>query len=91
MNMEKQYIKNEVKIQLWRLGKRVRDMEIFPGVNYDLLVAGKIRVGITQGNKDCDIIADMIDGKIRYAKNHWHMPKKELQWEKPTAIFGPKG
>jgi hypothetical protein len=86
--MEKQYIKNEVKIQLWRLGKRVRDMAIIPGIKYDLLVEDKIRVAIGDEKvqcKDCDILATMMDGKLRYAK------RKDMEWKRPTEIFGPKG
>jgi hypothetical protein len=83
--MEKQYIKNEVKIQLWRLGKKVRDMEIFPGVKYDLLVEGKIKVGIDPAKPGCDVTAKMENGKIRYKK------RGEDEWRKPTEIFGPKG
>ena len=98
--MKKAELKFEVQKQLWQLGHKVSDLEGIPGIGYDLLVDGKIRVGIfgiLSGEatgvgvsmsyfKDCDIIAAMVDGKKMYAR----LRKGIIDWKNPVAIFGPK-
>ena len=89
MNKSKQYIKNQAKIQLWRMGHRVRDMVGIPGVEYDLLVDDKIRLSVKKEGseipKDCDVAVNIKGKKLTYTKN-----KSVIAWKTPTEIFGVK-
>jgi len=89
MNKVKQYIKNQAKIQLWRMGHRVKDMAGIPGIGYDLLVDDKIRLAVkTEGSalpKDCDVAVDIKGKKTTYSNN-----TSVLEWKRPTEIFGRK-
>lgn len=84
----KKELKKEVQKQLWRMGKKVRDMAGIPGVNYDLLVDEKIRLCIENGTTECDVIAREKNGKKVYAKTIMGLPIQE--WKTPSEIFGPK-
>lgn len=93
--MNKQYVKNQVKIQLWRMGHRARDLEGTPGVRYDLLVDDKFRLCVLDDaeapstrvlQERCDVVAALCDGRIMYLKPEW----KNTGWKTPTEMFGPK-
>ncbi len=92
-NMMKKELKKEVQKQLWRMGKKVRDMAGTPGIEYDLLVEGSIRVCIIQEDVDlnvmrkkCDVVAALIEGKKMYS----FLSTKTIGWKRPGEIFGPK-
>lgn len=80
-------IKESVKKQIWRMGYAVKDMAGIPGISYDLLVDGKIRVAIFNGNKDvdCDIFAAIRKGEKEYA-----VKSDKFEWKKFTKAFGQK-
>ncbi len=69
------------------MGLKVSDLSGTPGIEYDLLVDGKIRLAIFNGNKniDCDMFAAIKGGQKEYA-----VKKDKLVWKKFTKIFGPK-
>jgi hypothetical protein len=83
----KETAKEKIKNQLWRMGLKVSELSGVPGIGYDLLVDGKIRVAIFEGNKnvDCDIFAMINKGEKQYA-----VKADKLEWKKFTKIFGPK-
>lgn len=60
-------------------------MEGIPGVEFDLLVEGTIRVSVFGKYSHCDVWVREKNGKKEYAMN-----EKELVWKSPTEIFGPK-
>lgn len=83
----KETIKEKIKNQIWRMGLKVSDLSGTPGIGYDLLVDGKIRVAIFNGNKniDCDVFASIEKGEKRYS-----FKGDKFEWQKFTKIFGPK-
>lgn len=68
--MTKEELKKEVKKWLWSYGLSVKDVEEIPGVEYDLLVDGKVRVKVVASTiaqrdqdrvfKDCDVLAVIV-------------------------------
>lgn len=95
VDMMKNELKKEVQKQLWRLGKKVRDMAGIPGVKYDLLVDEKIRVCVLDDGiarpmsalkENCDVLAGVFDGKKKYRL----LSDVGVQYKNPTEIFGPK-
>jgi len=83
----KESAKEKIKNQIWRMGLKVNEVSGTPGINYDLLVDGNLRVAIFNGNKDidCDIFAMINKGEKQYA-----VKADKLEWKKFTKIFGPK-
>jgi len=80
-------IKESVKRQIWRMGYTAKEMIGIPGISYDLLVDGKIRLAIFNGNKDvdCDMFASIRKGEKEYA-----VKSDKLVWKKFTKTFGQK-
>lgn len=91
---KKQYWKNNIKVQLWTLGHSVKDLEGTPGIDYDLLVNGKVRVCIVAEDQDVRLLrrkCDVIAAEIGPEQKKMYSFVKNLGWKNPTEIFGKKG
>lgn len=97
----KQRIKNDIKLQLWRFGHRVKDAGIFPGLRFDLLVNGKERVCVFERDDinidsraigmNCDIVATEKNGRKIYARVEDQITSTPIQWKSPSEIFKKGG
>ena len=87
--MKKLNTKEKIKRHIWQNGHRAKDGALMPGVFYDLLVDGKIRVCVigfeTRKLSDCDVIATVVRQKKRYCFN-----KEPIEWRTITKILGKK-
>lgn len=89
----KNYVKNNIKMQLWTFSHSVKDLEGTPGIGYDLLVNGRIRVCIVTQDQDIKLLrkkCDVVAAEIGEDRKKMYSLTKKPGWKTPTEIFGSK-